>query len=137
MAHGAKQIRDWFVTALTGYGSLPTINVGAVRQVAAAPVVHITMGTEEIEASDVHIGLDRLLGVDINIVAATYDAIDALCVDIEKGVALSATAFPGRDLTLVAREYSEDTETELTLVECVLRYAAEYTTDDDDPETIN
>lgn len=136
MPHAAKQIRDWAVTALDGYGSITAgiVSSGATRQFPSIPRVVVTYGAEEITGADVGEGDERILNLIIRAVGNDLDAVDALSSDIEKGLQASFATYPATVLQLTTREYAEDLESEDPVAECSHTFQCTYYTDQDNPD---
>lgn len=135
MAYASKQIRDWTIAALTGYGALPAIGDGAIRVVDTLPDVRVSYGGEELEESDINDTSLRILAIEVHAIAATLNGVDALCLDIEKGIAVAAS-YPGAFFELRSREYTQELESDRDQYQCILSYDAAYYLDSIDPETI-
>lgn len=128
MSHASQQIRDWFVTKLTGVGGLPGAVEGYPRQIAAgATACVVTCGTELIQRTTLHEPpIDsRDLAVLVVVIAGTLDAADALSLIVEETLA-AATGFPGKDFELAQREYQENVDTDRDYVAVVITYNAAY-----------
>jgi hypothetical protein len=137
VSHCAQQIRDWFVTSLTGVSGLPTPWEGYPRQIAPATSACIvtsaaetiqrqTMDTQPIDA--------RQLTVLVVLVAASIDGGDALCLLAEEALA-GAASFPGKTFELIEREYQENVETDRGYVSVTITYNAIYYVARNDVET--
>lgn len=130
MSHCSQQIRDWFVTTLTGVGGLPTAREGTPRQVASNTTACIvTTRTETIEqlTQNTTARDQRDLEVDVILIAGSLDAADALSVLAEHAIAGSIT-YPGADLVVTQREYDENIDTDRDYVSVTLSYLARYFT---------
>ena len=136
MAYASKTLRDWVVAALTASGTLPTPTEGAARQLESMPAVGFTYGNEEVEAADSHEDLERNLAVEIHCIAGDYDAVDALALGVELAIDAAIATYPGTAITLQSRTYSEEVESDVRAVECILEYGLLYYTTESDPESL-
>jgi hypothetical protein len=137
MSHASQQIRDWFVTKLTGVTGLPNAVEGMPRQIAIdAKACVVTSQSEEILRETLHpspIEQRRHL-IAVVLLAASLDAVDAMSVAAEEAIH-AATGYPGNSLDLLDRTYSEDTQTDRSVVSVTLQYEALYFVARGDVET--
>lgn len=137
MSHCAQQIRDWFVTALTGVSGLPAAREGIPRQVAAGTTACVVTSTGEAVAratiDDPAID-QRDLNVQVIVIAGSLDAADALCLKAEEALA-AAASFPGKNFEPVQREYQENIDTDRDYVSVTVTYTATYFAARNDLET--
>lgn len=137
MSHAAKQIRDWVIGACTGVSSLPDATEGSPRQVASnTTACFVRTSNETIVSVDVHAPTsdERVLDVEVGLIAGTYTAVDALSVLAEEAIANEAS-FPGANLRMVRREYEENRDTDRDYVSLILSYEAVYYCARNDVET--
>jgi hypothetical protein len=138
MSHAAKQIRDWFLTELTGVTGLPTPKAAPVRQFAggtnAVYVLCVAESLERVTMTGTAID-DRNLTVQVVLVSDSFDAVDVLSVLAEENIA-SGTGFPGKTFDLVQRDYESNVETDRDYVSVSLTYAAIYAVYRNDVETL-
>ena len=137
MSHVAQQVREWAVTALTGYLTLPTPLLGLQKQIDTFPAVAIIPSIEENERADIHLGLERTLSISIEAIAKTLDVAETTALNIEKGLAASKAVSPATSFTYVIsqREYVYDNDTDQNFFVISQQIDFVYYTDDNDPET--
>ena len=138
MSHAAKQIRDWFVSKLTGVSGLPAARSGRPAQIAAGTrACYVTHGAETVEPLTMHNPREdeRQLPVLVVLVAESLDAADALSVLAEEAIA-NGTSYPATEPALESREYAEEVETDRVVVSITLTYTAPYSVASNDVETL-
>ena len=136
--HAAQSIREWFVTTCTGVVGLPNATSGIPRQAkAGVDACYIIPGLEQVEGVTVSLNdvIDkRTLQIDVVLVASSFTEVDGFSVLAEEKIA-TATAFPGKGITLAQRQYEQIVEGDRSYVSLILTYEAEYYVEDTDVET--
>lgn len=128
MSHASQQIRDWFITKLTGVGGLPNAAEGYPRQFAAGTTACVVTSAGEtiqrVTIEDPPID-ERNHTVTVAVLASTLDAADALSLIVEETLA-AATGFPGKTFELIERNYEENVESDRNYVSVSIGYSAIY-----------
>lgn len=137
MSHCSTQILDWYVAALTGVAGLPAAVKGSPKQIASNTAACLVWPTTE-SIGNPSVGLttlqQRLLQIDVTLIAASFAAADVLSVLAENKIA--ATASPlGERMDLTGREYIENRESDRDYVAITLSYSVSYLTAWTDAET--
>lgn len=136
MSHAAKQLRDWFIAACAGVSGLPAASSGTPRQIApGADACIVRTTSDSVQSLDIGISDEHELGIEVELIAATFDDVDVLSVLAEEAIAAKAS-FPSESWQLTARTYTENRETDRPYVSLTLTYSARYLVARTDVETL-
>lgn len=136
MSHAATQIRDWFKAACTSVVGLPDATVGLPRQIASnTEACYVRTTIDAVDSTTLNQIDTHEIAVQVSVVAATYDAADALSLLAEESIAAKSPTI-GDAIVFVQREYEENRETDRDYVSVTLTYAVRYAVARGDVETL-
>lgn len=145
MTHVRKQIRDAIAAKLIGLPNIGTnVFTNRTKKITnnILPCLIIETAKENSEAASVGTPrlVKRVLLVNIRVLTKATedidDVLDAICLDVEKQLALSPDLGGlTKDLKLESTDFSFDSENETTYGEAAMLWSADYQTKDTAPDT--